>query len=121
MRNIVSVRIPTIGDHWVGAESSMEKRPSLPNVGFLRDCGAVGARIAGSKVHLTRAVLDDGRPLTHRKRERFKEPDLVAALREPAADVGRNGLIHFDIAALKGSFGQLRLFECRLNQCSAEP
>ena len=66
----------------------------LPCVGLLRDGGSVGARIARGKVDRAGAVTHDGSPLTYRKGKGFEQLDLVTALREARADIGRDGLLH---------------------------
>jgi hypothetical protein len=49
--------------------------------------------------------------LAYRKGEGFEQLDLVAPLRKAGANLGRDGLLHPDIAALKGFFGEAGLFE----------
>src|ERR1700679_264096 len=89
--------------------------PALLRAWLLGDRGSVGTWVSCSKVDLAAAVADDSCPLAYRKGEGFEQSDLVAPLREAITDVGRDGLLHLDIATLKGSFREAGLFERSLD------
>lgn len=94
--------------------------PGLPREGllrtrFLRDRGAVGARISSGKVHIAAAVTNNGRTLAHREAERLEQLDLMSALCQTRANVGGNSLLHFDVATVKGFFCEAGLLQCGLD------
>ena len=87
----------------------------LLSVRFLGDGRSIGAGISRGEVDLAAAVPDNCCTLADGEGERLKELDLMATLCETGADVGGNRLLHHDVAALEGFFGEAGLFECGLD------